>query len=378
MLHFTSEEFARRKAALHAEMAVRGLDAMLLFAPESQFWLTGFDTFGYCFFQCLVVTPTGAHLLTRSADLRQAEITSTLTDIRVWRDGTAPEDSLAEMLADLGLSSGRMGIETDTHGLTARNYQRVIAVTAAFDLVEASDLVPGLRLTKSAEEIAYVREAARLGDAAFEAALPLMKPGGDEAAILAAMQGAVFAGGGDYPGNEFIIGSGAHALMCRYATGRRRLDANDQLTLEWAGAYRHYHAALMRTVVIGEPRPDHARYHAAAREALLACEARLIPGTRLQDVFAAHAEVLDAHGLAAHRLNACGYALGARFSPSWMEPQMFHAGGTDEIGADQVYFLHMIIMDSDTGTAMSLGRTSLVTGAGAEPLSALPLEMTVR
>ncbi|MEO1425003.1 MAG: aminopeptidase P family protein, partial [Pseudomonadota bacterium] len=79
-----------------------------------------------------------------------------------------------------------------------------------------------------------------------------------------------------------------------------------------------------------------------------------------------------------HRLNACGYALGARFSPSWMEPQMFHAGGTDEIGADQVYFLHMIIMDSDTGTAMSLGRTSLVTGAGAEPLSALPLEMTVR
>ncbi|MEO1423090.1 MAG: aminopeptidase P family N-terminal domain-containing protein, partial [Pseudomonadota bacterium] len=89
MLHFTPEEFARREAALHAEMAVRGLDAMLLFAPESQFWLTGFDTFGYCFFQCLVVTPTGAHLLTRSADLRQAEITSTLTDIRVWRDGTA-------------------------------------------------------------------------------------------------------------------------------------------------------------------------------------------------------------------------------------------------------------------------------------------------
>ncbi|MEL6679442.1 MAG: M24 family metallopeptidase, partial [Pseudomonadota bacterium] len=180
------------------------------------------------------------------------------------------------------------------------------------------------------------------------------------------------------PGNEFIIGSGAHALLCRYATGRRVLDDADQLTLEWAGTYRHYHAALMRTEVIGAARPEHARYHAAAQEALLACEARLRPGSTLADVFAAHAEVLDAHGLAAHRLNACGYALGARFSPSWMEPQMFHAGGTDVIGVDQVYFLHMIIMDSESGTAMTLGRTSLVTAGGAEPLSRLPLDFAVR
>jgi hypothetical protein len=50
----------------------------------------------------------------------------------------------------------------------------------------------------------------------------------------------------------FIIGSGPQALLCRYHSGRRRLDANDQLTLEWAGAYRHYHAALMNTFLIGE------------------------------------------------------------------------------------------------------------------------------
>lgn len=33
------------------------------------------------------------------------------------------------------------------------------------------------------------------------------------------MQGAVLAGGGDYPANEFIIGSGADALLCRYKAG---------------------------------------------------------------------------------------------------------------------------------------------------------------
>ena len=56
----------------------------------------------------------------------------------------------------------------------------------------------------------------------------LSHPGADESDILSAMQGAVFSGGGDYPGNEFIIGSGSNALLCRYFSGRRKLDPVDQ------------------------------------------------------------------------------------------------------------------------------------------------------
>lgn len=90
---------------------------------------------------------------------------------------------------------------------------------------DASYLVSTLRLVKSPAEIAYARKAGQLADAALDAALPLIRPGADEAAILAAMQEAVLAGGGDYPANEFIVGSGADALLCRYKAGRRRLDA---------------------------------------------------------------------------------------------------------------------------------------------------------
>ena len=86
MLHFTADEFDDRMARTRAEMERRGLDALLLFAPESQYWLTGYDTFGFCFFQCLVVSAGEPVLLTRSADLRQARQTSTIEDIRVWVD----------------------------------------------------------------------------------------------------------------------------------------------------------------------------------------------------------------------------------------------------------------------------------------------------
>ena len=380
MLHFTPGEFADRRARLDAEIERRGLDALLLFAPESHFWLTGYDTFGYCFFQCLVVVPGSEPvLLTRSADLRQAQLTSTIEDIRVWKDGAdaAPARDLSGLLADLGLRHARLGVEWDTHGLTAANG---FALRDALDgamLHDASGLVPGLRLTKSSAEIAYVRRAAELADDAFEAAWPLMVPGGDEAAIHATMQAAVLAGGGDLSGNPFIVGSGEHALLCRTTTGRRELDANDQLTLEWAGAYRHYHAALMRTVVVGEPRPEHRDMHAAARDALLACEERLRPGRRMGEVFAAHAEALDRAGYGHARLNACGYALGARFAPSWMEAQMFYEDAPAVLEPGQVYFLHMILMDSDTGAAMTLGRTSLVTEAEPESLSRLSLDLPV-
>ena len=90
------------------------------------------------------------------------------------------------------------------------------------------------------------------------------------------MQGAIFAGGGDYPANEFIIGSGPDALLCRYKAGRRKLNKNDQLTLEWAGVFHHYHAPMMRTVLTGKVSKRHQELFDAAPDALLAVEKAMI------------------------------------------------------------------------------------------------------
>ena len=254
MLHFSDQEFADRLARTRAEMSRRGLEALLLFAPESQYWLTGYDTFGFCFFQCLVVAQDrDPVLLTRSADLRQAQVTSNIKDIRIWKDAAdaEPARDLAALIADLGLSGRTLGWETSTQGLTHRHGRAVEAALGS--LTGASGLMGALRLIKSPAEIAYVRRAAELSDAAWDAGLASTCAGADEGEILGAMHQAIFAAGGDYPGNEFIIGSGPNALLCRYRSGRRRLDSRDQLTLEWAGTYRHYHSANMKTVMIISP-----------------------------------------------------------------------------------------------------------------------------
>eukprot|EP01037_Dinobryon_pediforme_P013646 gene13646-13762_t len=379
-VHFSEHEMASRMERLRTALNAQQLDGILLFNQESMYWLTGYDTFGFCFFQCLYVGIDGkVALLTRSADLRQAQHTSNISDIRIWKDAVDanPTLELRRMLESLDVS-GRIGIENDAYGLTHAMGKRLDAVLDGFvTLQDASRLVAFLRVTKSAAELVYVRKAAHLSDLADRAAIDATEAGADEGEILAAQHNAIFSQGGDYPANEFIIGSGRDALLCRYKAGRRVLDAQDQLTLEFAGVYRHYHAAIMRTLIIGKPSPLHVSYHAAAKAALLACEAEFRPGRTAGDVFAAHACIFDEHGLNSHRLNACGYALGAKFTPSWMDPPMFYEGNDFVIAEDQVFFAHMILMDSASSTAMCLGRTSLVRNAGAEVLNAHQLDLVL-
>ena len=381
-LHFERSEFDARRDRLMIDMAEKKLDAILLFAQESMYWLTGYDTFGFCFFQCLVVKADGSMvLLTRSADLRQARHTSTIENIAVWTDraDANPAVDLRNLLNDLDLLGARIGVEYDTHGLTAYNGRRLDEQLQTFgQIVDASRIVSRLRLFKSPAEIAKTEKAAALADDALDAALPLVKQGGDEAAILAAMQGTILAGGGDYPANEFIIGSGADALLCRYKAGRRKLNKNDQLTLEWAGVYHHYHAAMMRTVLTGKVSKRHQELFETARAALLAVEKAMTPGNTFGDVFDAHARMMEAHGLTRHRLNACGYSLGARFTPSWMDMPMFYQGNPEPIAPNMTLFAHMIIMDSETETAMTLGRTYLTTESEPKPLSRHDLDLIVR
>ena len=378
-LHFSREEFASRLELLKGRMKEEKLDALLIFAQESMYWLTGYDTFGYCFFQCLVVKSDGQMvLLTRSADLRQARHTSIIEDIRIWVDRTNadPAQDLKNLLMDLDLLGAKIGVEYDTHGLTGLNARRLDHQLTSFGTsVDASYIVSKLRLVKSAAEIEYAEKAAALSDDALDAALALVKPGANEADILAAMQGAIFSGGGDYPANEFILGSGADALLCRYKAGRRNLDAVDQLTLEWAGVYAHYHAPMMRTVIVGSPNDRQKELYAASRDTIEAIETVLVTGNTFGTVFDTHARIMDERGLAKHRLNACGYSVGARFSPSWMEHQMFYAGNPEPILPGMTLFVHMIIMDSETGTAMTLGQTYLVTDGPVKSLSRHSLDL---
>lgn len=381
-LHFSSDEMAGRRDRVQAELQNAGLDALLMFKQESMYWLTGYDTFGFALFQCLVMTAAGeVALLTRAPDRGTAQYTSNVEDIRIWVDvdGANPAVDLRRLLDELGVGGGRLGIELDSYGLKASNWRLLEAeLDGRHDWVDVSTMVQELRRTKSPTELGYIRRAAELADDAWDAAVATAAAGVSEADVLADMQGAILRGGGDYAGNEIIIGSGPGALMVRYTSGRRALDADDQLTLEWCGVQHRYHAAMMRTMLIGAPDPEQVRMHAACRDALLACEAAIAPGRTMDGVFQAHAEVLDAAGFGEHRLHACGYGMGAVYAPIWVDWPMIYEGNPLTFAADQAYFLHMIILDLPNQKAMTLGHTVIVTDDGCERLSRSSLDLVTK
>ena len=235
-LHFSKEEFKSRKLNILNSMKEQNIDALLMFRQESMYWLTGYDTFGYVFFQTLVLDQKGnLILLTRAPDLRQAQNTSNIDDIRIWVDknNSNPTDDLKIILDELNLKGKKIGIEYEAYGLTGRNAIKLNQSLENYCSIEdKSELITKLRVVKSDEEIAYIRKASNLADLALEEVWKYAKSGASEAKILAEMNRVIFEGGGDYPANEFIIGSGKNALLCRYQAEKQILNKEDQLTIE--------------------------------------------------------------------------------------------------------------------------------------------------
>ena len=134
---------------------------------------------------------------------------------------------------------------------------------------------------------------------------------------------------------------------------------------------------MFRTIPIGTADPNHYKMHGACIEALKNCEDKLKPGNKIGEVFDVHAKTFDNLGYKKARMNACGYSLGSTFSPNWMDWPMLYTGNPYIIETGNVFFMHMILMDSENQLAMNLGETYLVTNEGNKRLGNKKLDLVV-
>ncbi len=382
-LPFPREELDRRVAAARRALAKRGVDAALVFAQETDYWLTGYDTGGFVFFQCLVLTMTGPiTLLTRRPDQVQARDTSIIDDIRIWwdADGANPALTLRSILAEKGLGGRAVGIELGTHGLTGLNHQRVRDALDGFcTLVDVSWTLRRLRLSKSTEEMNYVRKAAELCRASLDDVIASARPGVMDTVLKSAFLARTLAGGADMPPNPPLFNSGRRALYGRGISGGRVLEERDQIIVEYPVSYRRYNVKTEWTIILGPLDPRQARMYEVARRALAEMTAAARPGGRLGDIFDAHARILDEGGYARHRFGACGYSVGISFSPTSMDvPPMIYPGAALPCEPGMILFYHVMIADADTGLAMGVGHTLRVTEGTPEVLNPLPDALTVK
>ncbi len=383
-LRFPPREHAARLAATRAELNCRGIDALLVFSQESHYYLAGYDSSGYVFFQAGVITaderPT--ILLTRRPDLRQAETASLYDDIRIWfnAEEVNPAEDLRAILQELGLRGARVGVELATYGLTAANARLVEAALDGFcSLEDASDIVRRQRLVKSEAELAMMREAGRLADAAVLATVDAAGPGATESELSAAALTAMLRGG-EVPAGGPLVNTGPRALFGRGISGPRRIDERDQVLIELAASCCRYHVCVESTVAVGRPDPRQSGMMAVAADALDRIRDSARPGAALGTLDDIHRDVLDEAGFATERFAACGYALGCTFRPTWMDvPPMIYSGNPLVMEPGMVFFVHIMIPDTRTGVMAGIGQTFAIREAGpVELFSSLPTELFLR
>lgn len=380
-IHFDREEFSRRQQNVCRKMQQAGLDGLLIFRQESMYYLTGYDTEGFVLFQAMYMSCDGRiALLTRSADRLQARITSTLEDVRIWvdREGANPAQDLKDLLAEYGCAGKHIGVEYEAYGLTG---QRAMMVNDALDgfchLSDASDLVRLVRLVKSPAELNYVRKAGKIVDAAWNVANQKSVPGAFLGDVYGEMMHVMMSMDGDPSASRWPMGAGTNSMLVRYHTGKETIGTNDQVQHEFAGSFRHYHAAAMSVIITGDVDPRQQAMFHACREALERCKDALRPGATVGEIYDAHKASLTAAGYGHACLNACGYTLGITYPPSWMDWPMLWTGNPDVIEEGMVFFMHMILLDDTTNLTMSLGETAIVTSGACEPVCHAPQELIV-
>ena len=380
-LHFSRNEFAQRITNARKVLKNKKLDALLVFSQESHYYLTGFDTAGYVFFQCAVITADEqpVTLLTRRPDLQQAKETSVISDIRLWYDaeGANPANELRDILSEKGLAGCRIGIELNTYGLTGLSYDRVLnALENWCTLEDASDVVRGLRLIKSPAELEYVRKAAQISDAALLDMIQACHPNILDTMVTGAGLNAMLSNGGDVPPAGPLVNCGRRALYGRSVTGSHAIKDEDQVTIEFASSYLRYTTCIMRTVVVGAVSSIQREMFNVVSDAIMAMTEAAAPNKPLGNIDDAHRKVFDEAGHNVHRFSACGYSLGATFRPSWMDvPPMIYSGNPLLCEPGMVFFLHAMLANTDAGYAMSFGHTLVITDNGREVLSGLPIEL---
>ncbi|MCP4766065.1 MAG: aminopeptidase P family protein [Gammaproteobacteria bacterium] len=382
-IHFSREEYAERQDRVRRSIEQQGLDGLLLFKIEDQYWLTGYDSDGFSIFGCMFIGTDGqlTHLA-RPADLGNAFYSSICEDLRIAPDSADESRAvqIREMLASLGMQGKRIGIQVDTMGLTPRLFLQIQEELNNWcKLSIVPDFIREMRLVKSVQELTYMRKAGEILDITLDKTIEATFAGAFEGDIYATFYDSLFRLGGDLPAHIPPLGSGKSALNLRYTTKRKHVLENDQVALELGVAYRHYHAASMCVVLTGpEINKRHLKMHETGVIALDAVQSILRPGTTVGEIYDSYRKTLEDNGENDAVLTVCGYTMGAAWPPTWMEQPMIFSGNPVVLEENMSFFTHMILNDRETGLSMAVAEQAIITGAAPEIITHVPRTPIIR
>ncbi len=377
-LAFPKETYAARLEATRAAMSREGLDALVVVHNPNQAYLTGYDSHMTPSYAVTVVPAEGSMIL-HCAELETppALLHSVVRDIRIfdWTKAKTTAGDLADVLRDIGVERGRIGIELrNDENFTMGAYDASSFLTLRrelpeAELVDATHIILDQRVIKSSEELDHMRRAGEIGWAGITAAIEATYPGCSENEIVSGAYSGAAKAGSELMSIDPMLMTGRHTGFVPHLPYRRRkVDNGDVVYLEMTGTYWRYNAPTMRSWVIGEASQRQERLAAAAIEVLETLIEGARPGRTGHDVAAEAARKWEqVPGTNFH--GGYGYAVGLAVQPSWCEQAVYIAEGADRELEPGMTF-HLPILSSDPGElGLGFSETIAITETGSEVIS---------
>lgn len=386
---FERSEYDRRLRLVREEMARRGLDLLIVTDIANQHYLTAYDGWSFYTPQVVVVPLENEEpfWIGRAMDAAGGKLTAWMRsdnvvgfpESYVQQTDRHPMDWIAEWLRGRGYGKRRIGVELEAYYYSPKAHERLVAGLPDAKISDASLLVSWVRAVKTPAEIAYLRKAARLAEAAMTKAYDVIAPGVRECDAVAAIQAAQIAGlsdcAGDITALPATILGGENASAPHIMWTDRRFGANETIALELAGVCRRYAAGLARTMQLGKMPQKVADTAKAVIEGMDAVLGAVKPGASAESVEAAWRAVIARYGL--KKESRIGYSIGVAYPPDWGEHTISLRAG-DKTILQPGNVLHSILGMWMEGWGLEVSETILVTPQGSETLTRYPRDVFIK
>lgn len=386
---FAEVEYAARLTKTKTRMADAGIDVLVVTEAANMGWLTGYDGWSFYTPQCLLVVLTLDEpvLIVRGMDANAGKVTTHLDhgnilgypDHYVQQSDRHPMDWVAEEMAQRGIATGRIGLEMDSYYFSPMAYEHLKAGLPNATITNANNLVNWARAVKSPAEIAYMREAARIVEAAMTVGIERVHPGVRQCDAVAAIYEAQIRGvdgiGGDYPSLVPMLPTGVGASTPHLTWSDEVFREGEATILELAGVRRRYHCPMARTVSLGKPPQKLADASVVICDGITAALDAAKPGATCEEVERAWRDVLVKSGF--EKESRIGYSVGLNYPPDWGEHTMsLRPGDTTVIEPNMTFHMIPGLMLDDCGIEIS--ECFLITETGAECLCDFPRPLVVK
>lgn len=376
-LPFSNDEYRDRLDAVQTAMRERGADLALIDEVEHLGYLTGFIRTGSNYQVCIVPLTDDPVMLLRKLDEPTFQESSWITDYRGYADYEDPVKVLAALLAERGWANRHIAMELDSNYLPVRRFQAIKGALPEATIVDFSGVLWEQRLHKSAQEIAYLRQAAAIADAAMLRLVNSVREGVSERAAAIAASTALLELGAD--GDHFgLITSGKRTSSLHGSLGDHRLEPGDIIHTELAPKFHGYSARLMRPTVVGPPSEKQSR----AADHLIATQGRqftaMKPGVRAKDVDRVCRDGILQSGLRETYENATGYTLGYYGQGAFTPARSSDFTRVFLPTSDWILEPGMVFHMYTSGAGMAFSETVLISEEGHECLTHCERKLFVR